>query len=287
MKKWKTSEITYIDQARKELQGRSGFIRLRGKLDFARRRYADKMKDLSTVLSEARRTRNTQEGYRLAHLREGRKRRPRKRRYGHLPPMRATATEDFLTRAGADGGLTADFVEFESDRDEWVRVHRPLPRLDQNHFDDGIKVEPQGRGRFTKKGRRGEAEQWDLDMTDAIGEKGKGGKKPPKKNRKKKQASQEARLILMAKAALQIQQEQRSLISAVYNIFTVKSDSPEANKMKEQRKAYSETAKENPKHDNGPPHFYQFLGLLTALKEEEWRPVQRTTCPSPTRFAGT
>ena len=35
LKKWKTSEITYIDQPGTELQGRGGFIRLRGRLDVA------------------------------------------------------------------------------------------------------------------------------------------------------------------------------------------------------------------------------------------------------------
>lgn len=57
------------------------------------------------------------------------------------------------------------------------------------------------------------------------------------------------------------------LMAGKIRVFTVKSDSQEVNRMKEQGKAYNEMVKVNPRHKNGPPHIYQFMGLLTALKE--------------------
>jgi hypothetical protein len=48
------------------------------------------------------------------------------------------------------------------------------------------------------------------------------------------------------------------------NVFTVKTDSKETEAMKEQGKIYM--VKDDPQHSNGPPHTYQFMALITALK---------------------
>jgi hypothetical protein len=60
--------------------------------------------------------------------------------------------------------------------------------------------------------------------------------------------------------------EMAKRIDKDYNVFTVKTDSKETEAMKEQGKIYNDMVKDDPQHSNGPPHTYQFMALITALK---------------------
>ncbi len=105
----------------------------------------------------------------------------------------------------------------------------------------------------------------------AAKEGGRGGRRGARQQHQHKNKKQvkndKALLTMILKAVLQLQQEARTLSGAIYNVFTVKTDSSESKAMKEQGVAYSEMAKDNPQHESGPPHTYQLMAMIVALRD--------------------
>ncbi len=58
-------------------------------------------------------------------------------------------------------------------------------------------------------------------------------------------------------------------MTAILEIFIIKTDSNEMKAMQEQGRLYAAMCKENKNHDRGPPHLFIFGGLLAALVERK------------------
>lgn len=102
---------------------------------------------------------------------------------------------------------------------------------------------------------------------ESSGRQGGGGRRAGKKKLTKAQTENRGLWSLVLKALLQLQQDQRTLASAVLYVYTVKTESDEIVKMQEQGRAYADLCKDQPDHGQGPPHLFVFSALLTSLVE--------------------
>lgn len=137
-----------------------------------------------------------------------------------------------------------------------------------SRFKRGAESEPQEKKHRTAGGTENEP---DTEMVQAgaegNGQRGGGKKRAGKKKLTKAQTENRGLWSLVLKSLLQLQQDQRTLASAVLYVYTVKTDSVEIVKMQEQGRAYTDLSKDQPEHGQGPPHLFVFSALLVSLIE--------------------